>query len=560
MVPKNVISSIIGRLHGWVMLIVLATLTILRSPYILKNGRFWAEEFSVYFKYAFNHNWFETLLFVYSRGGYYYLSANLNAIFATMVPLKYAPLVTVYGSLMVLFLLFGMILFIPSLFWEKLWQKSLGCFIFLLCPSFVPEVWLNSINTQVYWGLIAFVILFIDQNKNTCGKIYLTWVVLLISALSGLYACILLPFFFLKSLITRIKADWISAFLLLGATFCQLSIVVFTKISGQLAVDKLSGIPHLSLISDILRYDLLLPVIGNNGAQSIVALIGPSFFSYFLACTLILGVAVLHVFCEKNFLGLISLLCYLVVVAFTAVGCHGGLAGRYIVMPGALMVTTISGIGFRSRSRFLRYVMLVIVTVSIGVGVIQFRHSDSEWLNCINCPDWTYEVEAYAKNPVHRFTVWPYPWWQFYLTSGVVVKNIRTLDSGHLGEFVANRTVVQPITLPGNVASQKALRIEILMATFNRHNTGSIEVSLVQGKIERMMTINIKDIRDSAYHIFRFDGGPYSPGPAWLVFRGVDGTVGNAVTMYLTRDTLFGNVIIDDQEKKESLVFRISQK
>ena len=81
-----------------------------RSPYIFIHGRFVAEEGSVYFANAFKNNFINTIFFIDYLSGYLNFWANLSSFFASIPAIEYAPLVTVYLSLIPKLLIFFFIL------------------------------------------------------------------------------------------------------------------------------------------------------------------------------------------------------------------------------------------------------------------------------------------------------------------------------------------------------------------------------------------------------------------------------------------------------------------
>ena len=70
--------------RAWLALFDL--LAILRSPHLLLNGRFWAEEGSVHFAHAHTEGGFAGLTFVDQRAGYLNLLPNVGTWLATFVP------------------------------------------------------------------------------------------------------------------------------------------------------------------------------------------------------------------------------------------------------------------------------------------------------------------------------------------------------------------------------------------------------------------------------------------------------------------------------------------
>ena len=149
-----------------IFLLLLLLISFSRSPFLFLEGRFIGEEAVHFFKYSYFNEWYKTLFYIEGISGYYYLTANINAIFANLLPISKAPLATVYGSLIILFLIFLITLNTSSFLFKNIIDKYLGCLIVLLSPPFVAEIWLNSINTQVYLGILTIIILLINFEKN----------------------------------------------------------------------------------------------------------------------------------------------------------------------------------------------------------------------------------------------------------------------------------------------------------------------------------------------------------------------------------------------------------
>src|SRR5258706_9019204 len=82
------------------LLVVYAGAVVLRMPRILLEGRFWAEEGDIYFRPAWIGPSSQALLAPHQ--GYYSLLDNLaSAVAAHLVPLLYAPLLTIWTGLLV---------------------------------------------------------------------------------------------------------------------------------------------------------------------------------------------------------------------------------------------------------------------------------------------------------------------------------------------------------------------------------------------------------------------------------------------------------------------------
>ena len=167
-----------------------------RSPYIFLNGRFIGEEANHHFLFALNNNFFSNLIYYIELAGYYNFIPNFFTWIATFVPLENAPLVTVYGSFFIILLLPYLILFRESLLFKSKNQKIIGSFLLFLTPPFIAEIWLNSLNSQIYLCILSILILFM-VNLNSIQK-KINNLIILVSGFSGIYSFSLLPFFSYK--------------------------------------------------------------------------------------------------------------------------------------------------------------------------------------------------------------------------------------------------------------------------------------------------------------------------------------------------------------------------
>ena len=164
------LNSIKGSNFKIVLFFTIIFLSFYRSPYIFTNGRFFAEE-GLHFANAWKNGFFSGLIFIEASAGYFNLIANILASIATLIKLENAPFVNIYGSFIVILLLPFLVLFRGSILFSNDHKKVIGAIILFCSPPFVPEIWLNSINLQVYLCLITIVVLFMD-NLSSKQKIF----------------------------------------------------------------------------------------------------------------------------------------------------------------------------------------------------------------------------------------------------------------------------------------------------------------------------------------------------------------------------------------------------
>jgi len=115
------------------LLFACMVLIIGREPRFFVSPRFWAEEGSRYFAYAYAHGWYDAL--AHAELGYIALWPNLaTTVAANVVPLEHAPLVTTLFAAVVQIIPIMLIVWSKGAFWNGLGTKMLGCFAVVFAP------------------------------------------------------------------------------------------------------------------------------------------------------------------------------------------------------------------------------------------------------------------------------------------------------------------------------------------------------------------------------------------------------------------------------------------
>ena len=130
--------SIVLKNKRKIFVFFLLALLFYRSPFIFLNGRFMAEEGSVFFKYAYLNNFFDTLFFIDFLSGYMNLWANISAIISNLFPLKFSPLVSNYLSLIpklliIIYIFYKKNIFIDNFYYQVIFGHKVP--LVLLIPQ-----------------------------------------------------------------------------------------------------------------------------------------------------------------------------------------------------------------------------------------------------------------------------------------------------------------------------------------------------------------------------------------------------------------------------------------
>ncbi|GEM_PF-6789148 len=402
-------------------LLVYGTVIALRAPEILWPGRFWAEEGAYYFmRYSRPVQW---SWFFSSELGYFSLLNKIAAFLAgRVVPLTFAPLVTVAFSFMVMML--------PAWIWlfsrKPMSDKSPRVYAFLALILLVQpnqEVWLNTVNSQFFLCISTAIILVTDSSRRAPPWVRIPALVL--GGLTGVVSALLTPFFWVEYGISGKteklrEALWLSAaaliqvlFVLLsggresGWHFAALPGVLFVKqwilpLFGESAVEALSGFItrhqlHRSMLSGtvaLIPYVIVAWGLARRGRRQSVLL-----------------------FCASVFIAVVSFIKSsesqtgdMILLHFLPMG-----GGRYYFAPNVLLYCALIipqatvPAGFKGWSRLDRLAWLL-AGLAICTGSIDYLTGRSRHSSFFTGPSWSEQVKTWEASDRDTLEIWPRPW------------------------------------------------------------------------------------------------------------------------------------------------------
>ena len=391
-----------------------------RSPYIFLNGRFMAEEGSIYFANAYKYDFFYSLFFIDFNSGYLNLWANFSGIISNFFSLLLAPLISNYLALIPKVIILYLALYKDSIFLKTFFHKVLFCLLIFLSPLNIPEIWLNSINSQIFFCIIAFTLCFINYSKQSKNFYFL--ILIFISGLTGIYSCILLPVFYFKFYLYKTKQDLLNFIVLFFCTVTQILIVLYAKTSNLIYSGKLNFIDTEILINYV--YNVLVKVfIGTSLTKYIyynylnldlflLSIIIIIFFTLILAL-LFYFIRNNKIINSDNRFIILSLLFVLlttsVIVMIGAIDQKVG--GRYSAVPSfytLCLVLTLLNIFNKFK---IKYLFLCLILFSIFSGAYEFKppKDRNHYLDCNGCPNWKDEIKKFNDDKNYTLKIWPYP-------------------------------------------------------------------------------------------------------------------------------------------------------
>lgn len=426
-----------------VLLLALFTAAIMaRVPTAVSHPRFWAEEGTKWFQYASSHSLLKSLLFVCPCSSYYALNANLGAILASATAvtagLRYAPIATTFLALFFQVLPIALILFGKSRLFDVMWKRVAGCLIVIFASSATDEIWLNSINSMSFLGLISLLLVF---EETWTWPRWMRWALrglLILCGLSSPYCCALIPLFILVAWRERKREQKIQCFILMFCALIQVGVVARTQMhlerisaisqpsSGIALASRGKDLRPAAEIVDVFSGQVALPALGYSGREDLLAEMGlkeawmdassnvphPSSNTIQAAgwlCFVLLA-AILWRLKGTAIYGMTNVLigAFLLLATFTCVASLNGVPlGRYAFLPGLIFLLLLLANIDWSTSVAVRFVCAFVLSFGLANGIVDYR--SHPWQEG---PLWSEEVRIWKTDHAHPLRIWP-PGWRF---------------------------------------------------------------------------------------------------------------------------------------------------
>ena len=406
------------------MLGVVLVLMVLKGPWLLTHPRLWAED-ALYLNFALTHNMWDSFIYSKPSVGYYLLTANVLIILAATASkafgLVYAPTVITYFSFLIQFIPFFVLLYGKSHLFRNRLLVIVGCILILLAPTTGGEVWLSTIHTKSWTGLAAFILLFEDVSEWSKRKVWLFRVFVLFLGLSGPYAAILSPIFFLSSFLYKEREKAFYAAILGGCCLLHLAVAIHEIQDGTMAMRTDSYTPD-SAIVNVFVFQVAWAFLGEHTlafcnsrlglADSIhksmaVPRIGSVVLAaWFCALTTLLYLRTFWTRLRSEQAILVAT--FLLMAVFTARTALDGIPySRYALLPGlALLLLLLDQ--WNGGYSWKRFPAAVLLACSVFSGI---RDYQSFWIRySAGQPSWPSEVEKWRKDRDYSPAVWPSSW------------------------------------------------------------------------------------------------------------------------------------------------------
>ena len=405
------------------ILIIILVFSYYRSPFIFLEGRFIGEECSHHLKYALQNGFISNLFYYDQTAGYYNLIPNLLIGLSVFFPIEIAPFFTIYGSYIILFFIFLYCLFSKSYLFENKLQKTIGCLIFFLTPPNLPHIWMYSLTSQIHLFFLVTIILFLKNENNFFKKISPFFVFL--GGFSGVYSCLITPFFLAKYIFKKQVNDLINFIILSLSSLLQLSLIVYSKLNYKL---------HESVLVNDFNFEMVISFVYNVLVKSITGRHLPYFLyekiqllqsdKILVSLTILLVIFIIFFIVlkknfkiiQKDFVLLSLFLIFILVSILIFVGSVGNqMGGHYAAATGIIYLLLIFRFSQILINKKFKMFFYMIILISIFTGIYEFRppqgnlkHNYLKFLDCIDCPKWKDEITNWKKDKNYLIRTWPY--------------------------------------------------------------------------------------------------------------------------------------------------------
>lgn len=393
------------------ILILIAFFILVRMPEIILKGRFWAEEGHNFFHYV----WLQPpLKFLLNNYGGYWNLAEILSIFSAfyLVPLQYAPYVTI--TLGLIFQLLPFYLILTAKNWLSNWYIRILAVLMILFAPATEEMWLQSLHIAVQLLLCCGIIL-ISPCRSGKEEVFQRFIIVFAS-LSNAGCIAFFPLFCLRAWIDKDRkraqqALWMGFGIIIQFIFF---FDFFVRIYQNIMRGEY-------IASTIILKNFLLPVIGvdlyNDHIKKLFEICndnGHLWLSYIflIICGgIVFGLSLIKKICWPaiwSFLAFFSLApiayrgqLYGMPFIYTTGGGHYTFVPQALLYLGMLVLLQHFSQNFKNKFYYIGYVFCLWI---VFIGVKDYFNPPSY---AAHGPSWAKEVKKWRKNPSYHLHSWP---------------------------------------------------------------------------------------------------------------------------------------------------------
>ena len=363
---------------------IFTLIIILRSPCSFYLGRT-EDGLGVFYDYAFTNSFLNSLFYVYSEAKYYELWTNLSAIIASHLD---SPtfLITVYLALIVkLFLLFY-IFFSNSNLLISIIHKFLFASFAIYSTSITPEIWLTTLHSKNFFGILSFLMIFQNFNKFSRLNFIFYRFGLIFNGLSSIYSSIFSIVYFYRYIVEKNRINFhnfIFSFIPLITNF-----LIFLYYSLKASAESDRFIFEFDKIFNTIYNTVIRPIFGGNLSKLFYHNINflETKFILLSLCIFVASLFFFYLVKKKDMLINIITISYILNVLFILLGSQypDFVGGRYAVISSIIFLTLLLRLIQIEKNLFLNKFFLFLIITSLVIGLIEFKYFNP-WMYLLKC-------------------------------------------------------------------------------------------------------------------------------------------------------------------------------
>ena len=398
--------SLLKKNNIIIFLILISLIFFLRAPdVVMQFGRFWAEEGERWFRVAQRSSTFEMLTYAAKNDNINMFFTNFIFSIVKFIPPKFAPLFTTTSAHIAT--LFCVITILKNNFYFSLNSKYryLLSILFFFSSSNHPEIWLNTINTMTYFGMIIPFLLFTNYSRLSRRLFIFNYIFLFFVFSTSPYAMFLIPFFAIKYFLTKDFRDFNIMILSLVIFAYQFYLFLAFLDADLVNPKRLSVVKEFNF--EIIIYNLFKFIFYTTFGGNILAKFGhlslyENFIFQILFIMILVSIYINISLASKHSLTFVIIAFYMCFMVMNF-SFHGSLVGRY----GAAQMFIIYSALLISYQQKKRLLTKFILGLSIIAGIYYTLPHNTTIKNIfLTGPSWFDEYEKWEINKNYEPLYW----------------------------------------------------------------------------------------------------------------------------------------------------------
>ena len=378
------ISKISPNSLNFSLFLIFVFIIFLRSPCTFYLGRS-ENGLDVFYDYALNNSFLNSLFYVYSEAKYFELWTNFSSIIVSIVPFP-SFFVTVYFALIIKILLLFYVFFSNSFLLTTSLYKFLFASFAIYSTAITPEVWLTTLQSKIFFGILSFAMVFQNFSKFDKTKFFLYRVTLIFNGLSSIFSSIFSVIYFFKFINEKNRTNFINfiySFIPLLINF-----LIFLYFSLKQFAENDRFVFELEKIFNLIYNIFIRPIFGANLPKFLYG--NYNFFEFkfiFLFLIILFSIVFLIYLTKKkdNILNLILISFFVnVILIFLGSQYSDFVGGRYAVIPSIIFLTIFLRLTQIEKKPLFNKFFLVIITISLISGLMEFKYFNP-WMILLTC-------------------------------------------------------------------------------------------------------------------------------------------------------------------------------